>query len=279
MVQSVVLDGPNYKHYIYTDPGGLQLIDSGTDGAFNTDNTTEAALVIAGKVTGTAAAEMDVAAALIYNSALSTGSNDLGGDHAIVSQYLFDKYLSTVALPVELMTFRAEVNADNPFTDLYWTTATEQDNDYFSVERSADGMNFTPIGEVAGAGTTRVPQSYTFQDRRPHSGTNYYRLRQVDFDGAFAFSKVVAVHHQLPEETDLRLLPNPTTGGVEIVTPSFATAQTISLHDLAGRELRRWELLPNANRLTVDLSQLASGTYIVRTVGNGSSLVARLIKQ
>ncbi len=95
MVQSVVLDGANYKHYIYTDGGGLQLIDSGTDGAFNTDNTIEAALAIAGKPAGTTAGEMEVAAALIYNTALATGSDDLGGDHAAVSQYLYEKYLAT----------------------------------------------------------------------------------------------------------------------------------------------------------------------------------------
>ena len=96
MVQSVILDGPNYKHYIYTQDGELQLIDSGTDGTFATDiDDTDSALTIAGKVVGSSAGEMDVAAALIYDSALSAGADDLGGDHAVVSQYLYSKYLST----------------------------------------------------------------------------------------------------------------------------------------------------------------------------------------
>jgi hypothetical protein len=101
MVHSVVLDGANYKHYIHTADGGLQLIDSGSDGAFNTNITDPtSALAIAGKPASSGnqsgiAGEMDVAAALIYESALSTGGDDLGGEHASVSQYLFDKYIAS----------------------------------------------------------------------------------------------------------------------------------------------------------------------------------------
>ncbi|MEO1205509.1 MAG: Ig-like domain-containing protein [Pseudomonadota bacterium] len=103
MVQSVVMDGPNYWHYINTIDGGLQLIDSGTDGTFNTNvNDATSALAIGAKVAASGArsntsGEMDVAAALIYDAALSTGANDLGGDHASVSQYLAEKYLGAPA--------------------------------------------------------------------------------------------------------------------------------------------------------------------------------------
>ena len=94
MVQSVVLDGADYRHYVHTADGGLRLIDVGTDAAFDTDTAAQAALVMAGKVAGGDAGEMDVAAALIYDAALSTGADGLGGDHAAVSRYLFDKYLA-----------------------------------------------------------------------------------------------------------------------------------------------------------------------------------------
>jgi hypothetical protein len=280
MVQSVVLDGPNYKHYIHTESGGLQLIDSGTDGQFMTDNTDQAALTIAGKPGGTASGEMDVAAALIYDSALSTGSNNLGGNHAAVSQYLFDKYLSTAALPVELIEFRARVNDQESFTDLFWTTNTEEDNDYFEVQRSEDGVAFVALDRVPGAGTSKVFQHYTFQDRQPKQGTNYYRLRQVDFGGAVAYSKVVSVvHDRAADAGSLQLAPNPTLGELSILIPGQERETVVSLHDLTGREIRRWRLSENTYRLTVDVSDLARGAYIVRAVAENSSQAMRLVKQ
>jgi hypothetical protein len=245
-----------------------------------TDNTDQAALTIAGKPGGTASGEMDVAAALIYDSALSTGSNNLGGNHAAVSQYLFDKYLSTAALPVELIEFRARVNDQESFTDLFWTTNTEEDNDYFEVQRSEDGVAFVALDRVPGAGTSKVFQHYTFQDRQPKQGTNYYRLRQVDFGGAVAYSKVVSVvHDRAADAGSLQLAPNPTLGELSILIPGQERETVVSLHDLTGREIRRWRLSENTYRLTVDVSDLARGAYIVRAVAETSSQAMRLVKQ
>ena len=94
-------------------------------------------------------------------------------------------------LPVELMTFTAR--SAGPVSVLNWATATEYNNDYFAVERSADGLAFALLGQVAGAGTSSSLRSYSFTDERPPVAVAYYRLRQVDYIGAATYSPVVSV--------------------------------------------------------------------------------------
>ncbi|MCS6988690.1 MAG: T9SS type A sorting domain-containing protein [Chloroherpetonaceae bacterium] len=94
------------------------------------------------------------------------------------------------ALPVELTSFAATAKGNS--VELAWKTASETNNDRFEIERSRDNVNFTKIGFVRGAGTSAEPRTYRFVDEGV-SGRLYYRLKQVDFDGAFAHSPVVEV--------------------------------------------------------------------------------------
>ncbi len=93
--------------------------------------------------------------------------------------------------PVEFVSFEAAAGVRS--IELSWVTATELNNDFFAVERSMDSENFTEIGRVAGAGNTNEMRSYQFSDANPASDKMYYRLRQVDFDGATSFSTIVEV--------------------------------------------------------------------------------------
>jgi len=99
-------------------------------------------------------------------------------------------------LPIELLAFQAKPLPDRVRAE--WTTASETNNDHFALERSADGVLFEPIGTVAGATHSTVERSYIFDDPAPHPGLNYYRLRQVDLDGATSVSRTVAVEWQRP---------------------------------------------------------------------------------
>lgn len=103
----------------------------------------------------------------------------------------FNGYQSATPLPVELITFKGAVQYGN--VKLSWATAMELNNDRFEVERSQDGKTFSKIGEVRGHGNSSVRLDYSFTDTAPAAGDNYYRLRQVDFDGTEDFSKVVAL--------------------------------------------------------------------------------------
>ena len=95
-------------------------------------------------------------------------------------------------LPVELLTFNAECHPQGG-TELSWATATEQNNDFFLVERSNDGVMFEPVGIVPGSGTTSQPSEYSYLDRTAAVGINYYRLSQTDFDGTTDKLKTISV--------------------------------------------------------------------------------------
>ena len=93
-----------------------------------------------------------------------------------------------IPLPVEMLYFNAKIDGTDAI--LEWATASELNNDRFEVERSLDGINYEYIGEVEGNGTTDLQVVYQFIDIAPRQGLNYYRLKQVDYDGAFEYSDV-----------------------------------------------------------------------------------------
>ncbi|MGI9160445.1 MAG: hypothetical protein ACR2K1_11910, partial [Saprospiraceae bacterium] len=111
-------------------------------------------------------------------------------------------------LPVELLFFDAQ--ADGNAARLRWATAMERQNAYFAVERGAERLNFREIGRMAGAGYSDQMTAYTFTDLRPEPGLNYYRLRQVDFDGTETYSPARAVRFDQPKRLDQAVLfPSP----------------------------------------------------------------------
>ena len=91
--------------------------------------------------------------------------------------------------------------------ELRWTTATEINNDFFTVERSRDGLHFEAVAQTAGAGNTTTLQHYKAYDLAPLNGTSFYRLRQTDFDGRSTTSDVVTVYRK--GNTDFSVYPNP----------------------------------------------------------------------
>jgi len=110
-------------------------------------------------------------------------------------------------LAVELLNFKAEV-INNRRVQLDWITVSETNNDYFDVEHSTDGINFTAIDKVQGAGTTEVQQNYQHIHAQPVPGINYYRLKDVEFDGTFNYSNTISVTIETPER-EISVSPNP----------------------------------------------------------------------
>ncbi|WP_235296060.1 T9SS type A sorting domain-containing protein [Portibacter marinus] len=127
---------------------------------------------------------------------------------------LVDANQISALLPVELTSFTATAQEETSL--LKWQTASEINNEYFDIERSADGRIFEKIGKVAGHGTTTVTQNYEFVDRAPLAGVNYYRLKQVDFNGEYEYTKIETVDFRDGSEGDIKVFPNPTTDFVNI---------------------------------------------------------------
>lgn len=131
-----------------------------------------------------------------FTSALTPGQETPGAPNNALNAAYIAQFRCEI-LPVELVTFTASAMDDR--VRLNWITATESDNAYFEVQRSTDGTSFNTVGIVNGAGTTYTEQHYVHDDIAPIPGMNYYRLRQVDLDGASGFSEVRPVRWNVLE--------------------------------------------------------------------------------
>ncbi len=164
-------------------------------------------------------------------------------------------------LPVELLQFYAKPLPTS--TLLTFSTATELNNSHFVIERSADARTFSEIGRVQGAGTTRVPQSYTFTDEKPLSGLNYYRLRQVDFDGAESLSGVVSV--VFGKAGSITIAPSPATDRVRIQLDEALTNDGLwQVFDNMGRQVLSGEWQAESADYDLDVNTLPEGMYTFR---------------
>ena len=162
---------------------------------------------------------------------------------------------SAFLLPVTLTQFTA-TNQGN-YNVLNWQTATESNSNGFKIQRSADGTNFTDIGFVLAAGNSTVTKDYTFKDEKPLTGRNYYRLKQIDNDGKFAYSNIAIVLSN--SKLDISLLQNPAIGTLQILTNS--TLKQIDLLNPQGQLIKKWQA-NNSNKY--DLLGVANGTYYAK---------------
>jgi uncharacterized repeat protein (TIGR01451 family) len=136
-------------------------------------------------------------------------------------------------LPIELLSFTPEVKPDR--IDLLWTTGTEINNDYFTLERSRDMYGWDILGFVQGAGNSSIPLNYTFSDLQPLDGLAYYRLKQTDFDGKFEYFGPIAAHYDLGMEgLDFKVLKQYTNWVIAV--PNDGIYQ-VEVYNLMGHRL------------------------------------------
>lgn len=129
-------------------------------------------------------------------------------------------------LPIELLAFTARPDEDKVL--LEWTTATETDNAYFTVERSQDGRHFEAIAQVPGAGNSTTPLAYALTDENPLRGQSYYRLRQTDYNGDASFSNLESVFMNPTASGDIHYFPNPVSGMLQIYTTKGAQLRLLN---------------------------------------------------
>ncbi|HEX7366921.1 MAG TPA: T9SS type A sorting domain-containing protein [Pelobium sp.] len=171
-------------------------------------------------------------------------------------------------LPVKLTKFLA--SADAKFAKLYWETASELNNDKFEIERSTNGKDFIRIGKLKGNGTSQKLNAYSFKDLAPTSGLNYYRLKQVDFNGHYEYSETRTVKFDLMDLV-FRVYPNPAT---EIINFS-ETVKSVDIYTLSGAKV--YEQTTTACTVNIP-SAIKPGVYIVKAILlNGLSVTKQVI--
>lgn len=186
------------------------------------------------------------------------------------------------SLPIELLWFTA-VPFNNEIVNLDWTTASETDNDYFTVERSADGRNFETVTTVDGAGNSNSLLSYKTTDEKPYSGTSYYRLKQTDMNGEAKYSDIQVVHLEKHSLLELALSPNPNNGitlNVGLATEKQQDVQLTVYNALGHKCYGQQIAVTHAGMAWYPvqfLDQLEPGVYMVNATVNNNTLTKKLI--
>ncbi len=182
--------------------------------------------------------------------------------------------VNCVKLAVELTEFYGEIRESSNL--LYWTTATETDNDYFVLERSNNGTNFEAVGVIPGQINSVVETNYEFEDEQPFVGQNFYRLRAVDVFGLSEFSTVILLDRTDREEVvDIGVYPNPVNDILIVESPEADAKITIYQSD--GRLIFR--SLATHGSQVIDLSHLPAGLFYLKVVGNTFDYTDRIIKK
>ncbi|MBX0334109.1 SGNH/GDSL hydrolase family protein [Pontibacter sp. HSC-14F20] len=189
----------------------------------------------------------------------------------------------TIPLPVELHSFKGIATQSG--VRLEWETASELDNEFFEVQRGQSVTEFDSIGRVEGAGTTSLPQSYTYQDKKAGNGVNYYRLRQVDFDGTASYSPIVAVSLMQATTEDMRVYPTRTKSSNSVTVQMQALQPlekfNISVYTLEGKLIKEFEAEADNRGNFIQLlntAELSNGSmYMVRASLSGRAFIRHLM--
>ena len=177
---------------------------------------------------------------------------------------------NVLTLPVELSSFTVRKRNDN--IAVAWETQSETNNESFDIERSEDGRIFKKIGNIKGEGSTAQSQQYEFVDKNPTTGLLYYRLKQIDFDGAFEYSPIKTIN---VNKTGFKIFPNPVVDQLNIEWSMNGQAM-MSIFDQTGRLVKQLEL--KEGQQGIDISDLPNGVYMVKIKTQNQLLVEKLIK-
>jgi len=178
-------------------------------------------------------------------------------------------------LPINL--FSINGHNENNVNIVNWVTSSEINNSHFDIERSEDGIEFTKIGETKSGGNTTVNTNYSFTDKAPLTGTNFYRLKQWDFNGEFQYSKIISIDNKSKKQ-GLTIYPNPAKGNITVqssITKIYN--RTVETIDMIGRRVTSVTLPANKNTIHINTQNFVNGVYFVRVNDGNEMIVQKLV--
>jgi len=185
--------------------------------------------------------------------------------------------VTPIILPVTLVGFNAAAEGNS--VKVLWSTASENNSDYFSVERSKDGKQFEEIGTVNAAGNSSEEKKYNLYDENPYSGTSYYRLRETDRNGSSTYSEVVSVNVQ--NENSINVYPNPASYYLHItLSNSKEKESVVVIKDVLGRECYSQKVIPASDNETIRINLSAAfsrGIYFVAVSNEQKTVEQKII--
>jgi len=196
-----------------------------------------------------------------------------GGNPNIGCHNEGEMLIDFAALPVELSEFSGTQKSSE--IRLNWQTLSETNNNYFEVERSTDRAHFQTLDIVEGKGNTTVISDYFYTDAPNFAGTYYYRLRQIDFDGSYSYSNIIAVNFE-KKATHFKVFPNPTQFFLNVELGLNVNAETF-IFDQFGQKVAQFSSNDKAI-FTLDIRQLPKGIYFIKVQTEDKTFNDRFIK-
>lgn len=266
----------------FTINGALAVNNGGT----NTGNIDGSGLLqIDGGYTnwGSIAGNLDVCSSDASTNPINTGNGVSGGASVCSNSGINFPITTPAPLPVDLLSFNAKITQNNQ-VELAWVTASELNNDFFTIERSNEDLNFIAIEYIPGAGTTNEIKKYNYPDKEPIEGKSYYRLKQTDFDGKSETFDMVSVVFESEAEIEVVLYPNPSNGSDNIflkVPSSEGENFNVLINDLLGRDFISDLTFIEQNDHTLIIidfdKQLPKGYYLINIVIKGEIITKKLV--
>ena len=198
--------------------------------------------------------------------------NFFGNASNLITEGLQQPFEISGALPIILLYFKANATKENTVL-LKWSTTSENNNNYFTIERSKDANNFQKVSTIPSGGNSTVKQDYALTDFQPYQGISYYRLTQTDKDGKYIYTQIASC--KVPDQPGITLYPNPANNYITISGIENYTA--LKIYNMAGQQLRNYLLKDNL--ITIPINKLSNGLYIVELSNNNKITKASFLKK
>jgi hypothetical protein len=195
-----------------------------------------------------------------------TGISTTHMNNNATSYFTIGSSNSGTPLPVELLNFNASLS-EQKTVELNWITTTELNNDFFTIERSNNGINWEPIKEIDGAGNSSSLLSYSTIDQDPYFGISFYRLKQTDFDGQYEYSQIRSVKLERLANSQIEIYPNPTNNKI-ILIGNTSELEDIKIFNCLGQDVTTYITITKSNEkesVVIDMAKLTIGMYYVKT--------------
>ncbi len=177
----------------------------------------------------------------------------------------------TISLPVVLSYFNTSYI--NDVVILNWITNSEQNNDYFTIERSNDGINWEEASTIDGAGDTEITSYYTAEDSPPYAGKVYYRLKQTDYDGTFTYSAIKVVI--ISADVYITIYPNPANGYFWISNLDPTTSEIAVLNQF-GKSIP-FSSTAYEKKIRIDTESFKPGVYLVQILTGTTTITKKVV--